>query len=275
MTAQEIIARRARGAYPAQRRPAAPDTAGEGKRVEKPKGRSPFMTQTILCAILFAVIVGVKLTMPDVTARYREQVLDLMGETTDAAAVFSAVGQLMGPDARQAAEQAYEAVFGAQSVEAADHTADRNAAVYSLTNTPARTELLQQILGFDYTDPVEGRLSSAFGYRDHPITEREKFHYGLDITAPEGAVISAFAAGEVAVVAESSELGKYVELVHENGYSTLYAHCSRVTASAGQTVKPGDPIAEVGATGEATGSHLHFELHRDNVYLNPIYYVTC
>ena len=61
---------------------------------------------------------------------------------------------------------------------------------------------------------------------------------------------------------------------HPDGYATLYAHCSRVTASSGAAVKRGQKIAEVGETGMATGPHLHFELQRDGAYLNPIYYVS-
>ena len=60
---------------------------------------------------------------------------------------------------------------------------------------------------------------------------------------------------------------------HPGGFSTLYAHCRSVTASAGQTVRQGDLLAEVGQTGSATGPHLHFELHRGREYINPIYYV--
>ena len=61
-----------------------------------------------------------------------------------------------------------------------------------------------------------------------------------------------------------------------NGYlfTFAYAHCSRINASSGQSVRMGDPIAEVGDTGDATGYHLHFELHQNNIYLNPVYYVT-
>ena len=87
-------------------------------------------------------------------------------------------------------------------------------------------------------------------------------------------MVSSFADGTVAAVGESSELGRYVAVSHANGFSTLYAHCTRVTASAGQQVSRGDPIAEVGDTGRATGPHLHFELHRGSTYLNPVYYVT-
>jgi hypothetical protein len=85
---------------------------------------------------------------------------------------------------------------------------------------------------------------------------------------------TAFADGTVTAVGESSVLGKYVTLQHANGCATLYAHCSRITASSGQQVRTGDPIAEVGQTGQTTGPHLHFELQLDTVYVNPIYYVT-
>ena len=60
---------------------------------------------------------------------------------------------------------------------------------------------------------------------------------------------------------------------HAGGYSTLYAHCSRITVSSGAAVKEGQKIAEVGETGVATGPHLHFELQKNGTYLNPIYYV--
>ena len=78
----------------------------------------------------------------------------------------------------------------------------------------------------------------------------------------------------VTAVGESSSYGKYCIVRHDNGFSTLYAHCSKVTASSGASVKEGQKIAEVGETGMATGPHLHFELHEEGVYLNPIYYVT-
>ena len=110
------------------------------------------------------------------------------------------------------------------------------------------------------------------GLRTDTLAGGSRFHYGLDIAAEEGAVVSSFADGVVTAVGESSELGRYVTVSHPNGYSTLYAHCTRITASSGQQVRPGDPIAEVGQTGNATGPHLHFELHKDGVYVNPIYY---
>lgn len=224
--------------------------------------------------MVLAAVVAVKFTMPDVMARYGDKALALMGQDTDFVAAFSSVGRAVGgEDLAQTVEDICVSVFGGQTVETTAYTPDRNAVVYGADTTPAKVDMLQRVLGFAYETPVDGTLSSSFGFRDHPVAGEEKFHYGLDFAAEEGAVIRAFGDGTVTVVAESSELGKYVELTHPGGYTTLYAHCKKITASSGQAVRMGDPIAEVGQTGDATGNHLHFELHCDAVYLNPIYYV--
>ena len=94
------------------------------------------------------------------------------------------------------------------------------------------------------------------------------------IAADAGTVISSFADGTVTAVGDSSQLGNYVTVSHAGAFTTLYAHCSRIIASSGASVKEGDVIAEVGETGVATGPHLHFELHEGSQYLNPIYYVS-
>lgn len=146
--------------------------------------------------------------------------------------------------------------------------------LYSDQNLPENVSLEQAILDFDYCTPVSGTMTSSFGYREHPVEGEERFHYGVDLAADTGTAISCFADGVVTAVGESSSYGKYCIVTHAGGYSTLYAHCSRVTVSSGAAVTEGQKIAEVGETGMATGPHLHFELHRDGTYLNPIYYVT-
>lgn len=144
--------------------------------------------------------------------------------------------------------------------------------VYTMAPPPENASLELRNLGFDHCTPVAGKLSSTFGWREHPIAGGNRFHYGVDLAAEEGTDILAFADGEVYASGESSTLGNYIMLRHEEGYITLYAHCSRVTA-AGGSVSMGEKIAEVGSTGLATGPHLHFELHDGELYLNPIYYV--
>lgn len=153
-----------------------------------------------------------------------------------------------------------------------DDSAAEASYVYTMAPLPDNASLEQRNLGFEHCTPVQGRLTSTFGWREHPVEGGNKFHYGVDLGAATGTDIVAFADGEVYATGESSSLGKYVMLRHEGGYVTLYGHCSRITATGG-TVAMGDKIAEVGATGLVTGPHLHFELHDGQLRLNPIYYV--
>lgn len=147
--------------------------------------------------------------------------------------------------------------------------------LYSQENLPEGVSMEQDRLGFDYCAPLAGgTLSSDFGYREHPTVGEERFHYGVDLAADVGTEVRCFADGTVTAVGDSSSYGRYCVVAHEGGYSTLYAHCSRVTAASGTAVKRGQKIAEVGETGMATGPHLHFELQREGTYLNPIYYVS-
>ncbi len=255
------------------------DVPKQGRREDPPRrGEQRRLWQMGISAALLLLVVTVKLAMPNVMEQYRQQMLKLLGESADFTAAFSSVGRAVsGGTVGEALTDAYTAVFGPAEVPAEQEKTPEAAegeVVYTPENTPANVCLTQRILGFAYTDPVEGVVTSGFGYRDHPIQGGQKFHYALDIGADAGTVIRAFADGTVTVVAEAAELGKYLVVAHENGCSTLYAHCSAVTASAGQQVSRGDPIAEVGETGETTGPHLHFELQQGSDYLNPAYYVS-
>ena len=229
--------------------------------------------------ILLFLVVAVKLLMPDLTDIYRDKLLRLIGENTDFAEAFSAVGKAFSKEGgiRDTLEDAYIAVFGEKEPEEAASPEQTAATVFSGVYTPEslpeHTELAQRVLGFAYALPLRGAVTSDFGYRLHPVAGEERFHYGVDLEAEEGEIIHSFADGTVGVVARSSQLGNYLTVNHPGGFSTLYAHCRCVTASAGQTVRCGDVLAEVGQTGVATGPHLHFELYHDQVYINPIYYV--
>lgn len=130
----------------------------------------------------------------------------------------------------------------------------------------------QPTMPFSYTPPLDGTLTSGFGWREDPNTGEEAFHTGLDLAADEGTPFACFADGMVGVVGESTVLGKYLTVRHADGYETLYAHCSKIAVSSGQSVLRGDTLGAVGATGNATGAHLHFELLSGSKYLDPIAY---
>ena len=126
---------------------------------------------------------------------------------------------------------------------------------------------------FEHVLPAEGTLTSDFGSRLSPTTGQPGFHYGLDIAADEGAVIGAFADGTVREIGQS-DYGNYLIVDHDGGFSTLYAHCSSISAQVGDTVQCGEEIARVGQTGNATGPHLHLEIWKDGAALDPSDYLT-
>lgn len=128
-------------------------------------------------------------------------------------------------------------------------------------------------LPFPYVSPVTAATSSGFGYRVHPLEHVTRFHYGTDLAADCGDDIVCFAEGVVVEVNEDDGYGKYIRVEHDDGYETLYAHCSVVYVSEGQYVQAGEKIALVGATGQVTGPHLHFELTQNGVYTNPEFYL--
>jgi murein DD-endopeptidase MepM/ murein hydrolase activator NlpD len=130
-------------------------------------------------------------------------------------------------------------------------------------------------LPFDCGAPVSGLRSDGFGYRMHPILGEVRFHYGTDFAANSGDAVCAFAGGTVTFAGESDSYGKYIIIAHPDGWQTLYAHCSVLYVSSGDSVERGQLIALVGSTGLATGPHLHLELTHDGTYLNPEYYVNC
>jgi murein DD-endopeptidase MepM/ murein hydrolase activator NlpD len=120
------------------------------------------------------------------------------------------------------------------------------------------------------TMPVEaGYYSSNYGYRIDPITGRSTFHTGVDIIASPGTPVMAAAGGVVATSAFVPEYGNIVEVDHDNGLTTRYAHLSRSLVKVGDVVMKGQVIARVGATGRTTGPHLHFEVREKGIPLNP------
>ena len=234
-----------------------------GKRLERTARRSNRqLRKLVVSAVILVSVIGVKLLSPQTLEPVRGELLRMMGTDTDLVTVFSTVGQTIseGGSLGELVNDTCMAVFGTELSSAVPNKPEV---------LPDDVCMVQQVLGFDYAAPLEGSITDRFGLR----ADTGEFHYGLDIEAEKGTVIRSFADGTVTTVGESSTLGKYVTVSHENGYATLYAHCSRITASSGQQVRLSDPIAEVGETGRATGPHLHFELYRDTLYLNPIYYV--
>lgn len=113
------------------------------------------------------------------------------------------------------------------------------------------------------------RLSSGFGYRKHPIGGGTKMHKGIDFSANKGTRILSADSGVVTFSGWKGGYGYCIVVDHQNGYETLYGHCSKLIADVGDNVRRGDLVAQVGSTGASTGNHLHFEVHKNKTPINP------
>lgn len=108
--------------------------------------------------------------------------------------------------------------------------------------------------------PVSGHITSAFGWRTHPIYGTQNFHTGIDIAAPEGTPIYSSEAGVVEVANHGGAIGLQVTISHAT-HKTIYGHMSRIAVAPGQSIQQGDLIGYVGSTGDSTGPHLHFTVY--------------
>jgi len=138
--------------------------------------------------------------------------------------------------------------------------------------TPTKaTEALQAIsTKSTFVYPVMGpRKSGNFGARKHPIKRVHQHHHGIDLAAPQGTPIRSIADGQVIFADPYAGYGKLVVVKHSSGLTSHYGHCAAFKVQPGATVRAGDILATVGSTGISTGPHLHFELRKGGIPLNP------
>lgn len=122
--------------------------------------------------------------------------------------------------------------------------------------------------------PVSGQLTSHFGWRVDPITGSQRFHGGIDLAAASGTPVYAPQAGLVMFSGYYGGYGNVVVLSHGNSLFTLYGHNSQLLVRPGDAVYRGQVISKVGSTGRSTGPHLHFEVHHNGQYVNPVTYLS-
>ena len=118
--------------------------------------------------------------------------------------------------------------------------------------------------------PMEGKISSKFGYRKNPFGSGTEFHNGLDIANKSGTKMRVAGSGVVTFAGYKSGWGNLVMVSHGYGYVSIYAHCSEILVKEGQEVTKGEIIAKCGATGRATGSHLHYGIQYDGEWIDPL-----
>ena len=135
--------------------------------------------------------------------------------------------------------------------------------------TEFRQRLLEHMAGGAAAKPIEADISSPFGFRADPFDGNNTFHRGIDFLAPTGTPVSVVGDGVVRFIGPVTGYGNVVEVRHSSHLVSRYAHLDGIEVTTGMPVLAGQRIARVGATGRATGSHLHFELILDGTAVNP------
>ncbi len=118
--------------------------------------------------------------------------------------------------------------------------------------------------------PVNGRITSLFGMRNHPVVGETLHHDGIDISQPTGTPIKPLTSGVVTFSGNDGGYGLMVEIDHGNGLTSRYAHLSKLLVHKGEQINPSHPLGQVGQTGLTTGPHLHLEIHRLNTAIDPL-----
>lgn len=191
----------------------------------------------------------------------------------DAASVPTSYMPLIGSSENEPYVINSSSAFASLSIKSEDVIDDTPATEFKIP-APDRVDETLYTLPFKYKAPIKGAVTSPFGYRDHPITHKVTFHYGVDIGAKLGDKICSFADGTVTETGTGTINGKYIIVTHKDGFWTRYCHLSKINVKKGQKVKIGEKIGEAGTTGMSTGVHLHFEIRLNDSILNPADYVS-
>ena len=157
---------------------------------------------------------------------------------------------------------------------------DNSGGPFIARNSPIHNELLNKadlyleaIRFVPLGRPVHGPVTSGFGDRQDPVNGEGSFHSGIDFRGERGDKIISTAAGVVTKAFRNGSFGNFVEIDHQNGYTSCYAHMKDFAVKEGSRVKRGEIIGHVGNTGRSTGPHLHYEVHYQGKPINPMKYM--
>jgi murein DD-endopeptidase MepM/ murein hydrolase activator NlpD len=160
-------------------------------------------------------------------------------------------------------------IGGPETVVALDKAADHLEREVRHINDRLRSDILR-LASIPRGLPVNGYITDGFGMRRNPFNgEGREVHEGLDIAVDFGTPVASTADGLVIYAAPHAGYGNLVIVYHSNGITTRYGHLSRISIEAGQRVKRGDQIGNVGSTGRSTGPHVHYEIRENDQPVDP------
>ena len=233
--------------------------------------------QIIVCALLFGAIFGLKRANSDIYKTIKEEYFNNIGEnvelkeyipsgttekvTTEQTTEVEETDLVVNDTTDSEPQTMLTAMVNAQG--GADY------GVSDEKDVPDNVSVNNYTLSQNMFLPLEGKITSPFGVRIHPISGKPRFHAGIDIAASMGSPIYSGFDGKVIYAGYDQWNGNYLKIQHENNIMTVYCHCEALNVKKGDMVKAGDKIASVGSTGSSTGPHLHFELRINNVSYDP------
>ncbi len=188
----------------------------------------------------------------------------------------------LDPESRQLLKE-FEQIYEVKDFHYSDEMESFRKLHLDMNQTVHLFSVLQQFLNeredvqknLPYYWPMSGgHFTSFYGPRFSPFGYSSEFHLGVDLADAVGTPIYAAASGTVVKAGRASGYGNRVQIKHRFGYATVYAHMSVILVHAGQKVEKGQIIGKVGATGRATGPHLHFEVRINGKHVNPLPYIT-
>lgn len=241
------------------------------------EGKFMFATllQSMLCAmmIIAAFIMSSFMGMTDVKTAF----FTLVSKETEAVEVVSVVQKITGSDKISRLRSIVELILsqvGTSSKMDVTATAAQGGQLPFLpederNDLPNGVTGVTPLLAAPMQLPVQGKLTSAFGVRQHPITGKSDFHTGADFAASLNTPIGVAWPGIVVETGESPIYGRFVTVDH-GGYQTRYCHCNFIAAKVGMHLRQGETLAYVGNTGVSTGPHLHLELIINGKAANPL-----
>jgi len=156
-----------------------------------------------------------------------------------------------------------------QEIGALARSIEERSDMFGILDSLLRDERLKQKVLPTSAPVAIGYHSSDYGMRRDPFTGREAFHSGIDFVAPFGTPFTAAAAGVIVSAERHPEYGNMIEIDHGNGLHSRYGHASKLLVKPGDVVLKGQEIGLIGNTGRSTGTHLHFEVRKGDVFLDP------
>lgn len=221
--------------------------------------------QLLISLVILLLVIAIKSINSPATNYLIEKAKAAVIWNVELKSIFAGIGKLIN-------QEEGERNSGSEETGTNSATVSATAGIYEPGNSAegdnTRNAELSLIL------PVDGILSSAFGERTDPMTGIRKHHNGIDLEAKNGSLIAAALDGVVIDTGADRTYGNYIKIRHNDGITTVYAHCSQLAAEKGQNVRQGDIIAKVGDTGASVGTHLHFEIWKEGRALDPLNYIS-